>query len=132
MAQIAQLPSAPHVAAPTVNGQRAISHWPSSGRRWCSPRADGCRIVDPLEIEKWKRFSGVKRGKIMGHEGFNGKTIGKPWENHGKTMGKPSVQFDYRRAMRCNETQWDCHGLLNELRGNSGRGATAILYVRRD
>ena len=26
--------------------------------------------------------------------------------------------------MRCNETQWDCHGLLNELRGNSGRGST--------
>ena len=49
-----------------------------------------------------------------------------------KTMGNSSVQFDYRRAMRCNETQWDCHGLLNELRGNSGRGATAILYVRRD
>ena len=47
------------------------------------------------------------------HEGFNG-----------KTMGNSSVQFDYRRAMRCNETQWDCHGLLNELRGNSGRGAT--------
>jgi len=20
---------------------------------------------------------------------FNGKTMGKPWENHGKTMGKP-------------------------------------------
>ena len=39
-------------------------------------------------------------------------------------MGKSSVKFDYRRVMRCNETQWDCHGLLNELRGNSGRGST--------
>ena len=128
MAQIAQLPSAPHVAAPTVNGQRAISHWPSSGGAGVV-RA----LMDVVSLILWRSKNGRDSPVSNVAKSWDMKvSMGKPWENHGKTMGKPSVQFDYRRAMRCNETQWDCHGLLNELRGNSGRGATAILYVRRD
>ena len=66
-------------------------HSGSQGRQSLTGRLN---LVDLAGSER-PRLTGAERTPGMGWDGLegtkdsHGKTIGKPWENHRKTMGKP-------------------------------------------